>query len=188
MQPYFQGQLDVFCAIYAVLNGLSLTHRLRVDSARSILHESILDMSRDREMFRQQLEQSVEYHDLVDRILNREVLRRDLLVRAPFTLQFRVRKEDVWDTLARWLSRPRRAAVLRFIRPLALPGEPTIRHWTTAEAVREESVALFDCSLEKSAIREIGKAQMVTEQAGLRPGQVFVDPTSIRLMGSEAAL
>ena len=185
MQPYFQGQLDVFCAIYAVLNGLLITHRLRADSARSILHESILDMSRDREMFRQQLEQNVEYHDLVDRILNREVLRQDLLVRDPFGLQPVVPKEYVWDTLARWLGRPRRAAVLRFVRPLALPGEPITRHWTTADAVQEEVIKLFDCSLEKSAIREIKKNQMVTVPEGLRPGQVYVDPSSIRLLGTE---
>ena len=184
MQPYFQGQLDVFCAIYAVLNGLLITHRLRSDSARSILHESILDMSRDREMFRQQLDQNVEYHDLVDRILNREVLRQDLLVRDPFGLQPIVPKEHVWDTLERWLSHPRRAVVLRFVRALALPGEPSIRHWTTVGAVRDETIVLFDCSLETSAIREIGKNQMITEPEGLRPGQVYVDPSSIRLLGA----
>ncbi|MDR2726496.1 MAG: hypothetical protein LBC10_00710 [Deltaproteobacteria bacterium] len=184
MQPYFQGQVDVFCAIYAVLNGLLITHRLRAESARSILHESILDMSRDREMFRQQLDQHVEYHDLVDRILNREVLRRDLLVRDPFGLQPIVPQEHVWNTLERWLGQPRRAAILRFVRSLALPGEPNIRHWTTAESVQGEIIALADCSLEKSAIREIKKSQMITEPEGLRPGQVYVDPSSIRLMGA----
>ena len=176
--------MDVFCAIYAVLNGLLITHRLRADSARSILHESILDMSRDREMFRQQLEQNVEYHGLVDRILNREVLRRDLLVRDPFGLQTKAPKKQVWETLERWLSRPRRAAVLRFVRPLALPGEPLIRHWTTAGSVQNETIILFDCSLEKSAIREIKKSQMETDSDGLRPGQVCVDPSSIRLLAT----
>jgi hypothetical protein len=184
MRPYFQGQIDVFCAIYAVINGLLITHRLRVESARSILHESILDMSRNPERFRQQLEQNVEFHDLVDRILNREVPRRNLLVRDPFGLRSVASKEQAWDTLERWLSCPRRAAVLRFVRPLALPGEPVARHWTTVESVRDETLALFDCSLEKGAIREIGKARMVTGMEGLRPGQVYVDPSSIRLMGA----
>jgi hypothetical protein len=182
MQPYFQGQLDVFCAIYAVLNGLVITHRLRAESARAILHESILDMAKDQEKFRQQLDQNVEFHDLVDRILNREVLRRNLLVRAPFGMQTAAPQEQVWDQLERWLSRPRRAAVLRFVRALPLPGEPLIRHWTTAEAIRNEAVALFDCSLEKSAIHEIEKSRMVTLPGDPQPGRIYVDPSSIRLM------
>jgi hypothetical protein len=184
MHPYFQGQLDVFCAIYAVLNGLVITHRLRAEAARSILHESILDMAKDPENFRQLLDQTIEFHDLVDRILNREVLRQNLLVRDPFGPRPIAPQEQVWDQLERWLGLPRRAAVLRFVRPLPLPGEPLVRHWTTAGEIRDGAVVLFDCSQEKSAIHEIGKSRMVTDPENLRPGQVYVDPSSIRLMSA----
>lgn len=187
MQPYFQGQLDVFCSIYAVLNGLMLTHRLRPDAARAILHESIMDMAANPEHFKRQLDQDVEYHDLVDHILNREITRQDLLVGAPFGVRTAVPVDQLWGTLQRWLSQPRRAAVLRFVRPLALPGEPVIRHWTTAEAVRDDVIVLFDCSKEPSAIREIKKDKMLAEPDGLRPGLVYVDPSSIRLLGAGEA-
>ena len=75
MKPYFQGKLDVFCPIYAVLNALQLTHRLRMSTARDILHESLMAMSENRNLFRAQLNQDVEYHDLVDDILVREAAR-----------------------------------------------------------------------------------------------------------------
>ena len=37
---FYQGQLDVFCAAYAVLNALRLLHGLRPLEARLLLHEA----------------------------------------------------------------------------------------------------------------------------------------------------
>ena len=42
VKPFYQGKLDTFCAIYAVLNALRLTHGIRVLKARDILNETLL--------------------------------------------------------------------------------------------------------------------------------------------------
>jgi hypothetical protein len=183
-EPHFQGRLDVFCAIYAVINALVLTHKMPAGKSRKLFHESILHMAHDLDTFNEQLEQNVEYHDLVDWMLNREVLRYDILIRTPFSLETLAPKEDVWGTLTRWLAKPGRAAVLRFVRPLDMPGNLEIRHWSTAQAVRDDRISLFDSSLEKHALREIVHASCLTGPAGLRPGLVYLDPSSIRLIGN----
>ena len=38
LKPFFQGKLDTFCAIYAVLNALRLTHGIQTLKARDILN------------------------------------------------------------------------------------------------------------------------------------------------------
>ena len=38
LKPFFQGKLDTFCAIYAVLNALRLTHGIQTLKALSLIH------------------------------------------------------------------------------------------------------------------------------------------------------
>lgn len=45
LKPFYQGKLDTFCAIYAVLNALRLTHGIRVLKARDILNETLLALA-----------------------------------------------------------------------------------------------------------------------------------------------
>ena len=181
MKPYFQGKLDVFCPIYAVLNALQLTHRLRMSTARDILHESLMAMSENRSLFRAQLNQDVEYHDLVDEILVREAARLLLHVHRPFTALPDTRQEAVWQLVENWLEKPQRAVIVRFVRPLPLPGEPHIRHWTTVQAVEDGSLTLFDCSLDENAIFAISRNQLA-EYTALQPGLVHLDPSSVRCL------
>jgi hypothetical protein len=185
LKPYYQGQIDVFCAIYAVINALALICGIRAGTARGILHETLLNMAGNPAAFRQQLDQSMEYHDLVDQILNRELQRHAVLVRTPFGMD-KTTAEDLWQTLARWLEPPKRAAILRFVRPLSLPGEPLIRHWTTVRRIRDGGLELFDCSLERHATRAIDRASIRTGEDGLHPGLIYVDPSSIRLLAPAA--
>ena len=44
-KPFFQGKLDTFCAIYAVLNALRLTHGIQTLKARDILNETLLSLA-----------------------------------------------------------------------------------------------------------------------------------------------
>jgi hypothetical protein len=66
LKPFYQGKLDTFCAIYAVLNALRLTHNIRVLKARDILNETLLGLSASPEAFRAVLEQETDYCGLVD--------------------------------------------------------------------------------------------------------------------------
>ena len=45
VKPFYQGKLDTFCAIYAVLNALRLTHSIRVLRARNILNETLMALA-----------------------------------------------------------------------------------------------------------------------------------------------
>ena len=45
MNPAYQGQLDVFCAAYAVINAMRHINATRLLTCRAILHEALLDVS-----------------------------------------------------------------------------------------------------------------------------------------------
>ena len=51
MNPAYQGQLDVFCAAYAVINAMRHINATRLLTCRAILHEALLDAARDEESF-----------------------------------------------------------------------------------------------------------------------------------------
>jgi len=182
--PHFQGRLDVFCALYAVINALVLTHDIPPLRGRQILHEGILDMARDMDRFKLQLDQNMEFHAVVDAALNREVLRQDLMITTPFSLEVEVPKEEVWSRITQWVKRPKRAVILRFVRPLDKPGRPEIRHWSTGYAMEDDAIQLYDCSLESTAIQEIPKEVCITTPLGLKPGLIYLDPASIRLLAA----
>ena len=65
-KPFFQGKLDTFCAIYAVLNALRLTHGIQTLKARDILNETLLSLAGKPDALRAVLEQDTDYMQLVD--------------------------------------------------------------------------------------------------------------------------
>ena len=71
MNPAYQGQLDVFCAAYAVINAMRHMNATRLLTCRAILHEALLDAARDEESFCALLEQRTDYVDWVDAMLSR---------------------------------------------------------------------------------------------------------------------
>ncbi len=81
---FYQGQLDVFCAAYAVLNALRLLHGLRPLEARLFLHEALRDIARDPIVFQTALDQRTDYVEWVDAMLERQIRRGGLCVHAPF--------------------------------------------------------------------------------------------------------
>ena len=44
MRPFYQGKLDVFCAVYAVLNALHLLHGLSTWQGKRILAELLVEL------------------------------------------------------------------------------------------------------------------------------------------------
>ena len=84
VKPFYQGKLDTFCAIYAVLNALRLTHGIRVLKARDILNETLLALAGAPEAFRAVLDQETDYLNLVDGMLRAQSRAFPLEVRRPF--------------------------------------------------------------------------------------------------------
>ena len=116
MNPAYQGQLDVFCAAYAVINAMRHINATRLLTCRAILHEALLDAARDEESFCALLEQRTDYVDWVDAMLTRLEKQGSLLTARPFPTHFpgpgAPSPAVLWDAIADWLRRGERNAVL----------------------------------------------------------------------------
>ncbi len=211
MKPFFQGKIDVFCAIYAVLNGLKITHHIRTLQARDIFHEALLGISQNPKVFRAVLEQQTDYIALVDAMLSIQSKRRPLLVQRPFegTENSPPSPDKVWDTIEAWLApnvlkgEPSalngvvreeqnnllgRAVVFRFLRYMRADTEPMNKHWTTAHYINHKGLQFFDCSLEESAIYAVKKGDFVTNTEDISEKCLCcIDPSSIRFMAPKIA-
>ena len=161
MNPAYQGQLDVFCAAYAVINAMRHINATRLLTCRAILHEALLDAARDEESFCALLDQRTDYVDWVDAMLSRLEKQGSLLTARPFPTHFPGPSAPspavLWDAIADWLRRGERNAVLlQFVRIL-YPTEAVIRHWTCCNDVVGDTLMLFDSSIEPGALHQLSR-------------------------------
>ncbi len=182
MKPYYQGQLDLFCAIYSVINAISLTKRIRFETARTMFSDTILKMSENREHFSKQLTHDVEYYDLVDEMLEREKDRYNIKFSAPFANK-KVKSHLAFEAISEWLKFDRTAVIIRFERVLALPNDPRINHWTTLQDAKDGELIFFDCSRDDGAIHSISNFEFITDKKELKHGLIYVDLDSVRFVG-----
>jgi len=187
MKPFYQGKLDVFCAIYAVLNGLRLTHGLRTAKARDILHETLLGLADNKTAFKAVLDQETDYIPLVDAMLQIHSLNYPLRVRTPFPPAaggITPTPEETWLAVHDWLDGTlRRAALFRFFRYFRAEDPPANRHWSTISHLEDGSLRLFDASHEPEAVQRIGRQDFVTNVTGIcRTRLIYLDPHSLRFM------
>ena len=169
MNPAYQGQLDVFCATYAVINAMRHINATRLLACRSILHEALLDAARDEESFRALLDQRTDYVDWVDSMLARLEKQGSLLTARPFPTHFpgpgAPSPAALWDAIADWLRRGERNAVLlQFVRSL-YPTEAVIRHWTCCNDVAGDTLMLFDSSIEPGALHQLPRESLISDPA-----------------------
>lgn len=187
LKPFYQGKLDAFCAVYAVINALRLTHSIRTLKARDILNDTLLSLSTDKTLFRKFLFQETDYVDLVDALLARQRDRMPLEVSRPFAGNPNPGVDEVWDALADWLgdggANKNRAAIFRFLRYVK-PGEkPLNRHWTTADYVKDDILHLFDCSHEAEAILNIRKDGFAVSRDAVDPQHLlYIQPETVRFL------
>ena len=173
MNPAYQGQLDVFCAAYAVINAMRHINATRLLTCRAILHEALLDAARDEESFCALLEQRTDYVDWVDAMLTRLEKQGSLLTARPFPTHFpgpgAPSPAVLWDAIADWLRRGERNAVLlQFVRIL-YPTEAVIR--------------LFDSSIEPGALHQLSRESLISDPADDGPGKILIVPYTIRFLG-----
>ena len=104
LKPFFQGKLDTFCAIYAVLNALRLTHGIQTLKARDILNETLLSLAEKPGALRAVLEQDTDYMQLVDDMIQARQQRYPLLVEKPFAEGEAVSPDALWEACREWLA------------------------------------------------------------------------------------
>ncbi|SDF57390.1 hypothetical protein [Desulfovibrio legallii] len=184
LKPFYQGKLDTFCAIYAVLNALRLTHGLRVLKARDILNDTLLGLAASPDAFRAVLEQETDYCALVDGMLRVQGRNFPLEIRQPFATRDDPSPEQVWECCGGWLNAAdHRAVIFRFTRRLIPDGPAVNRHWTTADSLEGNTLHLFDCSHEAEAILNIHFQDFATRAEDVNAQRLLhIQPYTIRLL------
>lgn len=175
MQPFYQGQLDVFCALYAVLNALHLTHGIGVGQARRIFNETLEEIARDPDLMHVTLHNETDYVWLVERLLTRygvaEGAPFPLSAQRPFAVEATPTPRLLWSTLERWLhAGARRTVVFRFHRYLPFRGDPIVQHWSTIDRMESGTLLLHDSSHESNAVRDIPREGFATAREGVCGG------------------
>ncbi|MDR3358259.1 MAG: hypothetical protein LBN96_05320 [Desulfovibrio sp.] len=184
LKPFYQGKLDTFCAIYAVLNALRLTHGIRTLKARDLLNETLLSLADRPGALRAVLEQDTDYLYLVDELLTLVGKKFPLKIHKPFDENDHPSPQEVWETCHAWFEAGRpRAVVLRFLRSRKPESPPDSRHWTTADRMDDKTLHLFDCSHEAEAILNIGRESFVTRQEDVNNAcLLFIQPSFLRFL------
>ena len=186
MNPIYQGQVDVFCAAYAVINAIRRIHESRLLHCRELLHEALLDAAANPEYFATILKQQTDYASWVDSMLERQVQRGTLYVEKPFSStgshSEAIPPERLWETLEQWLNRTsRRAVIFQFIRHL-IPTQLVIRHWSCGYIIQEDILSLLDSSLEPGSVHSIPKKNLVTDESQGVTGKILIVPHTVRLL------
>lgn len=188
LKPFFQGKLDTFCAIYAVLNGLRLTHGLRTGKARELFNETLLGIATNPAAFRAVLNQETDYIALVDTMLKVVAKKYPLQVVRPFAASDLPDVDVFWEACSSWLNpggevAVHRAIVLRFSRYDKIDEKPFARHWTTIERVDGDCIRLFDSSHDAESIQNIRKHSIVTTSRDIgEERHLYLQPDSVRFM------
>ncbi|MBO4336361.1 MAG: hypothetical protein J5846_11130 [Desulfovibrio sp.] len=185
MKPLYQGKIDTFCAFYAVLNALRLTHSIRTLKAREIFNDILMQLVSQPERFRAVLEQTTDYIDLVDEMLEYSAARMPLRIQRPFQPHEAVAKERFWTCCNAWMNGDaNRTAIFRFKRYTDPHGKPIVRHWTTIAKMDDNNLDLYDSSHEADSIQHLAKSNIVTDQSQIAQNiLLYVQPDSLRLVG-----
>ncbi|WP_300806810.1 hypothetical protein [uncultured Desulfovibrio sp.] len=184
LKPFYQGKLDTFCAIYAVLNALRLTHGIRTTRARDILNETLMALAGNPEALRAVLTQETDYLQLVDGILRAQKHKFPLDVQAPWDEQAQPDENEFWTACRRWLDGgTKRAIIFRFLRHMTPDGPAVNRHWTVADRINDSVLHLFDCSHEAEAILNVHRVEFVTHPSRIATGRLlFIEPRTVRFI------
>ncbi len=184
IKPFYQGKVDTFCAIYAVLNALRMTHAIRTLKARALFNDALLDLALDVAAFRDVLEQRTDYMALVDGML--EKVRRELSldVIIPYGPGSRPDADTLWEACRRWMDGgDKRTVIFRFMRFLQPEADPFVRHWTTIDRIDAATLHLFDCSHEAEAILNMRRGAFVTRREDVSKEKLlWVQPESLRFV------
>ena len=176
MQPFYQGKIDTFCAVYAVLNALQILHGITPAQARELFNEVLVRESRNEVRFRDVLAHRTDYVDLVDQMLEAVRPRYPLIIRAPFASG--TPHAEVWNALVEYAApERRRTGVFRFLRYVPLRDTPVVDHWTTARDVDKSGLHLFESGTRRGVLparRRAGRS------GGVAPSRVFRDSARVR--------
>ncbi len=177
----FQGEIDVFCALYAVLNVLRRLYGLGLLESRDLFHETLVYEAQDIFNWCAILEQKTDYLKLVEAMLQRARKKYPLNIHQPFARQKNVSATKIWDCIVQNAqeSKAPTSLLFMFIRHLDVEKKLEIRHWTSAHILDKNKLVLFDSSRNKGALKVIEKDKIVPSYEELQLGKVWLVPYSL---------
>ena len=189
MQPFYQGKVDNFCAIYAVLNALQVLFHNTPLHARTIFNRTLLECSRNPAVFQDILEHRTDYVDLVDTMLDdiRAHEFPQLRVEKPFASG--ASREEVWELLRSCACPPLpRVAVFRFLRIIPPKEKPYVDHWTVGHSMDISGLHLLDCSLEAGGLYCLSFARVADKNPPPRREYVVIPSECVRVLSTSGAM
>lgn len=187
IKPIYQGQIDVFCAAYAVINSIRIAKKIRLLEARTILHNALFDIAKDFTVFQKILNQETDYVFWVDTILEQEVQKGSLIVQKGFPElssqnNLYIPSDSIWSTIETWLSKGNKyTCIFQFIRQIPTKNL-TIQHWTCGYKIIHNKTLLFaDSSCEPDSLQSLEKKNLIATSKDLIDG-VFIKPHTLRLI------
>lgn len=184
-EPFYQGQLDVFCAVYAVLNAVKITHNINAILARNILHNAIMELALQPEVLSSVLEQKTDYIFLVDKVLASIMQVFPLKVEKPFPQMNNLPSpEHLFNSCEAWLSKGvYRAVILRYLQYRNAEQRAINKHWTTVHVVENNILHFFDCSHKKHVILQAKLSEYTTDLNKISADRLmYIQPSSIRFI------
>ena len=183
MQAFFQGQVDNFCAAYAVLNALQVLFGTTVLHARKIFNRTLLAHSRCPSEFSAILDHKTDYVAFVDAMLT-DVQKTDypeLCIKAPFLPA--VPCQLVWEELKGSASPSiPLVSLFRFLRFSPGREKPYVDHWTVGHHMDREGLHFLDCSMEQNGLYCLPHERLTDPWRPLSHDYVVIPPESVRLL------
>lgn len=184
---FYQGNLDSFCAVYAVLNALGITHGLTLSNAVPLFREILLHMSADTQRWYDTVHNATDFLWLVEDALEIARFRGYLLdverpwagksARGPCT------EKLCWREMRLWLSpvgAHANTVIFRFHRFLPGHETPVISHWTVGETIENDTLILCDSSHEPRATRTIHSREFRVRREKIdEKSPILIDPDTL---------
>lgn len=198
MEALFQGKLDNFCALYAVLNAMQRTHGISHWEARKLFHAGLISFSQDVESWEKIVCNRTDYIAEIQSFIT--VIRNEgspIHYTQPFP-DGKASIADVLDVVRQWSPVDKhkgptlfeqaggKGVVLQFKRYLPFRGAPLISHWTAVKEYAGSEIRFIDSSLEKIATHALPENGFCTREEELKQGQLFlINPATIYLLESD---
>ena len=182
MKPFYQGKIDTFCAMYAVLNALRITHGIRTLKAREIFNDTLMELAAHPEALAAVLEQTTDYIALIDHMLENCSKIMPLQIVYPFKKGEDVSVERFWETCQAWVNKEKnRTVIFRFMRFFDPLKDPVVRHWTTIATIDDAILHLYDSSHDAESIQNLTKTSFVTDRKNVtKETTIYVQADTVR--------
>ncbi len=188
MQPFTQGKVDNFCAIYAVLNALQVLFHISPLQGRAIFNRALLSSIQDPVTFRNILEHRTDYTALVDALCEDVRVHEFPTLRVEAPLGPGASREEVWELLRSCACPPLpRVSVFRFLRVIPPQKTPCIDHWTVGHSMDISGLHLLDCSLEANALYCISFSRVADKDPPPQREYIVIPSECVRVLSTSGA-